>query len=78
MLSDSSVFLKYFEHKTFPKIHGEPDYHQFKKLKEALKTNASGIQSDLGGGHHSHLGKILAPVEYTNVSAVPYVDPGNP
>ena len=78
MTSDNVDFTKYFQHKTLPRIYGEPDYHQLKKLKDALKANAGSIQSDLGGGVHGHLGQVLTPAEYTNVSAIAYVDPPNP
>ena len=44
-----------FEYPLIEKIHGEPDYEQFKNLKDKLKANAAKITSDLGGGGHGHL-----------------------
>ena len=67
-----------FEYATLPKIHGEPDYEQLKNIKDKLKTNATKILSDLGGGRFGHLGLVLSPVEYANISAVPYVRPLHP
>ena len=67
-----------FEYQTIPKIHGEPDYEQLKAMKDKLKTNASKIQSELGGGGHGHLGLVLSPIEYTNISPAPYVRPLHP
>jgi hypothetical protein len=71
-------FAKLFEYATLPKIHGEPDYDQLKVLKDKLKANATKIPSDLGGGAFGHLGLVLSPAEYANVSAVPYVRPLHP
>ena len=71
-------FTKLFEYATLPKIHGEPDYDQLKTLKDKLKANATKIPSDLGGGNFGHLGLVLSPAEYTNVSAVSYVRPLHP
>ena len=44
-----------------------------KILKDEIKTNASSIYSDLGGGAHGHLGLVLTPQEYAHVSAIPYI-----
>ena len=64
-----------FEYTSLNKIHGEPDYEQLKVLKDKLKTNATKIPSDLGGGGFGHLGLVLSPAEYANISPVPYVHP---
>ena len=71
-------FTTLFEYATLSKIHGEPDYDQLKILKDKLKANATKIPSDLGGGNFGHLGLVLSPAEYANVSAVPYVRPVHP
>ena len=71
-------FTTLFEYATLSKINGEPDYDQFKILKDKLKANATKIPSDLGGGNFGHLGLVLSPAEYANVSAVPYVRPLHP
>ena len=71
-------YTKLFEVQTVPKIHGEPDYESLTRLKDILKANASRITSELGGGAHGHLGLILAPQEYANVSPTPYNRPAHP
>lgn len=71
-------FTKLFKYATLPKIHGEPDYDQLKIVKDKLKGNTTKIPSDLGGGTFRHLGLVLSPAEYANVSAVPYIRPLHP
>ena len=78
MTENNIDYTRYFEFKTLPKIHGEPDYSQLKELKDKLKTNASKITSDLGGGAHGHLGLVLSQGEYATVSPTPYVRPVHP
>ena len=68
-------FTNIFEYPSLPKIHGEPDYKQLKNLKDKLKTNATKIPSELGGGAFSHLGQLLSTTEYANISTTPYVRP---
>ena len=72
-----SDFLAIFEYCALTKINDEPNYESLKR-KEQLKANATKIISDLGGDNHDHLGLILTPLEYTNASATPYVQPPNP
>ena len=60
-------YTKKFEVDMLPRIHGKPDYSKLKVLKDLLKTNASRVSSDLGGGAHGHLGLILTPLEYATV-----------
>ena len=60
------------------KIHDVPAYEPLRKIKNELKTNASTVQCDLGGGNNGHLGLVLSAVEYTTVSATPYVQPIHP
>ena len=67
-----------FEYPSLTKIHGEPDYESIKSLKDKLKTNATKISSELGGGNFGHLGLVLTPAEYANISATPYVRPIHP
>ena len=68
----------YFEIPTLTKIHGEPTYFQLKELKNELKTNATSVTTDLGGGGHGHLGLVLTPAEYLIVSATAYNRPPHP
>ena len=73
MTEPSTDYTNRFEFPTLPKIHGEPEYDQLKEIKDKLKTNATKIPSDLGGGAFGHLDFVLAPAEYANISAVPYI-----
>ena len=68
----------YFEVPSLTRIHGEPTYASLKIVKDELKSNASSVTSDLGGGNHGHLGLILSPADYQTISAVPYVRPVHP
>ena len=68
----------YFELPTLTKIHDEPTYFHLKELKNELKTNATSVTTDLGGGDHGHLGLILTPAEYAAISAHAYVRPVHP
>ena len=68
----------HFEYPELTKVHKSPTYDTLKKIKDELKTNASRVTSDLGGGGHGHLGLLLTPAEYALVSATPYVRPVHP
>ena len=68
----------YFEFPLLTKIHGEPTYDSLKTLKNELKSNATSVTSDLGGGGHGHLGIVLTPAEYAVISPIPYVRPVHP
>ena len=61
-----------FEYKTLTKIYDVPTYKNLKKLRNQLKANASLVQCSLGGGHHGHLGLVIADKEYTTVSTTRY------
>ena len=67
-----------FEYPVLTRITGQPNYALLKTIKDELKANAGSVTSDLGGGHYGHLGLVLSPAEYLNVSAMPYVRPVHP
>ena len=67
-----------FEYATLTKIHGIPTYEPLRQIKNEMKANAASLSCDLGGGAHGHLGLMLSPPEYTNVSVTPYVRPVHP
>ena len=54
-----------------PRITGQPTYNNLKTLRNALKVNAGGIDSTLGGGQHGHLGLVLTPAAYNLIVAPP-------
>ena len=68
----------YFEFPTLTKIHGEPTYFKLKEIKNELKSNATSVTTDLGGGAHGHLGLVITPLAYANISPVPYARPAHP
>ena len=70
---------QYFEFKELTKIHGEPTYENLKNLHNQLKTNATSVPSNLGGGAHGHLGLVLSPTEYAIIAPnTPFVRPVHP
>ena len=50
------------------KIRGEPTYETLHHIKNELKSNASYIQTILGGGNHIYLGMILTSAEYHHIA----------
>ena len=43
-----------FEYPVLTKIHDVPTYELLKKIKDELKTNATKVQCELGGGKNGH------------------------
>ena len=65
--------------KQVTKIHGRPTYLQLRKLEKELTTNASKVQSELGGGAHGHLGMIKSVEAYEEIApGTPYHFPPQP
>ena len=54
MSEKNADFTALFEFSTPPKIHGGLQYRQLKDLNDKLKTNATKIPSELGGGGHGN------------------------
>ena len=68
-----------FDYPTLTKIHGPPTFQTLTRLKKELKANAQSVTCELlGGGANGHLGLVLTPEEYAEVSNVPYVIPPYP
>ena len=69
----------YFKYKTPTPIRGEPTHKSLKRLKLELQSNASSVETDLGGGNHGYLGLVLTDVEYASIPhTVPFVPPNYP
>ena len=69
----------YFPHPVPTKIEGEPSYKTLTTLLNELKSNASSVDSDLGGGDHGYLGLVLSDADYALIpGTVPFVAPGFP
>ena len=64
----STDYTNIFEYPLLPNIYEEPDFEQLKNLKDELKKNATKISSKLGGDAFGHLGLVLSPSEYSNIS----------
>ena len=69
---------KNFEYPTLTTIQGKPTYELLTTIKNELKANAGKVQCDLGGGNNGHLGLILTPEEYNQISKTPYQCPQHP
>ena len=57
----------YFKYKMPTPIRGEPTHKLLKRLKLELQSNASSIETDLGGGNHGYLGLVLTEEEYATI-----------
>ena len=57
-----------FAHHDLTRIHGEPTFSALKLLTREVKANAMAVHSTLGGGAHGHLGLVLSPAQYADVS----------
>ena len=66
----------YFTHCELTKILGEPSYRTLTQLKKELHSNASSVDSDLGGGDHGYLGLVTHGATYPG--ATPFVAPQYP
>ena len=82
MVTSSGTGIDYrnifFEFPELDRITGEPNADSLIKLRKQLKSNASSVTSNLGGGLHGHLGLVLNPVEYALVTQVPFLAPVHP
>jgi hypothetical protein len=66
-----------FTNPFLPKIDNEPTFEEIQITTRLLNANAISIPSMAGGGAHGHLGIIMTQVEYTAISASPWVEPFN-
>ena len=60
------------------KVEGQPTYETIEELNSQLNDNATSVQSDLGGGAHSHLTLMVLPTVFTTLSATPFIIPVKP
>ena len=58
----------YFKYRNPTPINGEPVNKTLKRLKTELRANASGVDTDLGGGDHGYLGLVLRGVKYAHIT----------
>lgn len=67
-----------FAHRNLTRIHGEPSFSNLILLTREVRANAMAVHSTLGGGSHGHLGLVLSPAQYANISPTPFVRPAFP
>ena len=67
-----------FEFPVLTKIVGKPKNKALRKIKKELAANGTSVTCDLRGGANGHLGLVLDPTEYTEVSTVSYAFPKHP
>jgi hypothetical protein len=70
--------INVFPNPVLPKIDNEPIFEDTQVKTCLLNANAISVPSMAGGGAHGHLGIIMTQVEYTAISASPWVEPFNP
>ena len=68
----------YFAHEELDKIAGEPSYDTLKTLHNQLKANAASVPSILGGGANGHLGLVISPEKYAQISNTSFNRPFHP
>ena len=69
----------YFKYKTPTPIRREPTNKALKRLKLELQSNASSVETDLGGGNHGYLGLVLTDEEYVTIPHTqPFIAPNYP
>jgi hypothetical protein len=68
----------YFKYPELTCIEGEPRAEHLIQLNKELKSNAISVYSNLGGAQHGHLFLVMTPVQYSMISATPFVRPPHP
>ena len=67
-----------FETPKVPKIYGEPKLGPLIEIHTKIKANATSVPTIIGGGAHGHLGMVVLPAEYDDVSNTAYELPVAP
>ena len=78
MASTVQKIVENFPYPSFTPITGVPDYETLSELHTQGNTNASSIQSNLGGGAHGLLALTLEPNVLLPLTGVPFIAPANP
>ena len=71
--------IESFPTSNIPSVEGEPTYKSIKEVEKYIITNASSIESELGGGQHGLLGLVIPPARCSTVTGhtfVPHANPG--
>ena len=73
MIDYKNIFFQVLE---LTRIHREPKYPKLQLLLNLIKENALSVHCDLGGWIHNHIGLVLIPEYYKEVSTgTPYYRP---
>ena len=78
MASTIQKIVENFPYPSFTPISGVPDYETLSELHTQANTNASSIQSNLGGGAHGLLALTLEPTVLLPLTGVNFIAPVNP
>ena len=71
--------IESFSISTIQYIEGELDFKSIKEIEKIIVTNASSIESELGGGQHGLLGLVVSTAQYNTITGhnfVPHENPG--
>ena len=71
MNTSADYAATYFKYPVPTPINGKPTNKSLKKRNTELRTNASSVDTDFGGGNHGYLGLILADTEYMRINLAP-------
>ena len=74
----ASLHLQNYPHPIVTRIQGKPTFTSLFKLHTEIKANAASVPSTRGGGLHGHLGIVLSPLKYSNISLTPFERPNDP
>eukprot|EP00957_Ditylum_brightwellii_P167030 12716078-Ditylum_brightwellii.AAC.1 len=70
--------IKSFPNTIIPRISREPTYQQLYEVHCMLMENASSVEATFGGGLHGHLGLVITPARYLQVTGNNFAPPANP
>ena len=76
--SGSINYRESFEIPVLTKIQGEPTADSLILLKRELKSNASSVYSNIGGGTHGHLFLVIYPTQFNLLSNSAFIRPLHP
>ena len=71
--------IESFPDSIITRVEGEPTFKTIKEVKKCIITNASSIESKLGGGQHGLLGLVISPTRYNTITGhdfILHVNPG--
>ena len=72
------AIIESFPTSSIPRIEGEPTYKSIKEVEKIIITNASSIESELGGGSHGLLGLVIPEARYNTITGTNFVPHANP